>query len=111
MMSNTTIVYVAILTAGWTAAIAGRPPAAAGDRWQQWRGPSRTGVLTADEAPAAWPPELTKGWTATVGEGYSSPIAGDGRVFVHARRDPDETVSAIDLASGAVAWTRNYPAP
>ena len=74
------------------------------DNWPQWRGPARTGVLTADEAPAMWPPELKKGWSVEVGEGYSSPVTGDGRVFVHARRDPDEVVSAIDLATGTVAW-------
>ncbi len=79
--------------------------------WPQWRGPARTGVLTADEAPATWPPELKKGWSVEVGEGYSSPVSGDGRVFVHARRDPEEVVSAIDLATGTVAWTQKYAAP
>ena len=64
-----------------------------------------------DEAPAMWPPELKKGWSVEVGEGYSSPVSGDGRVFVHARRDPDEVVSAIDLATGTVAWTQKYAAP
>jgi outer membrane protein assembly factor BamB len=76
------------------------------DSWPQWRGPARTGVLTLDEAPAMWPPELKKGWSVEVGDGYSSPVSGAGRVFVHARRDPDEVVSAIDLATGAVAWTQ-----
>jgi hypothetical protein len=68
-------------------------------------------VLTQDEAPTLWPPELKKGWSVEVGEGYSSPIAGGGRVFVHARRDPDEVVSAIDLATGKVAWEQKYVAP
>ena len=86
-------------------------PRAAGDRWPQWRGPARTGVLPTDEAPAAWPTELKKGWSVVVGEGYSSPIAGDGRVFIHARRDPEEVVSAIDLTAGTVAWTAKYAAP
>jgi len=81
------------------------------DSWPQWRGPARTGVLTPDEAPATWPAELKKGWSVEVGEGYSSPVSGDGRVFVHARRDPDEVVSAIDLATGTVAWTQKYSAP
>ena len=81
------------------------------DNWPQWRGPARTGVLTLDEAPTMWPPELKKGWSVEVGEGYSSPISGGGRVFVHARRDPEEVVSAIDLATGNVAWTQKYAAP
>ena len=84
---------------------------AVGDSWPQWRGPARTGVLSDAEAPTAWPVNLAKGWSVEVGEGYSSPVAGNGRVFVHSRRDPDEVVSAIDLASGKVAWTQQYPAP
>ncbi len=81
------------------------------DNWPQWRGPARTGLLTPDQAPALWPPELKKGWSVEIGEGYSSPVSGDGRVFVHARRDPEEVVSAIDLATGTVAWTQKYTAP
>jgi outer membrane protein assembly factor BamB len=81
------------------------------DNWPQWRGPARTGVLALDDSPALWPPELKKGWSVEVGEGYASPIAGDGRVFVHGRRDPDETVSAIDLTTGKVAWAQKYAAP
>jgi len=30
---------------------------------------------------------------------------------VHARRDPEETVSAIDLAAGTMVWSRTYQAP
>ena len=80
------------------------------DNWPQWRGPSRSGVLTPDQAPATWPAELKQGWSVEIGEGYSSPIAGAGRVFTHARRDPEEVVSAIDLATGAVAWAQKYAA-
>jgi outer membrane protein assembly factor BamB len=58
-----------------------------------------------------WPPELRRGWSVEVGEGYSSPVSGNGRVFVHARRDPEEFVSAIDLATGRVAWQSKYVAP
>jgi outer membrane protein assembly factor BamB len=58
-----------------------------------------------------WPAELQKGWSVEIGEGYSSPVSGSGRVFVHARRDPEEVVSAIDLATGGVAWQQKYAAP
>ena len=98
--------FTLALALGWNGI-----PRAAGDRWPQWRGPARTGVLTVDEAPALWPVELTKGWSVEVGEGYSSPVAGDGDRFVHARRDPDEVVSAIDLSTGKIAWTAAYAAP
>jgi len=84
---------------------------AADEEWPQWRGPNRTGIVAATAAPSEWPAELKKGWSAAVGEGYSSPVTADGRVFVHSRQDPEEVVSAIDLVSGKVIWEKKYPAP
>jgi outer membrane protein assembly factor BamB len=84
---------------------------AAGDEWPQWRGPNRTGVVATAEAPSAWPAKLNRGWSVAVGEGYSSPVTGQGRVFVHARRDPEEVVSALDLGTGKVVWEQKYAAP
>lgn len=106
--TSISVITLAIVTA---TSIVEQPRAAAGDRWQQWRGPSRTGVLTPDEAPVMWPASLKKNWSTPVGEGYSSPIVADGRAYVHARRDPEETVSSIDLAAGTVVWSRTYQAP
>jgi outer membrane protein assembly factor BamB len=102
--------FLILFTVGLAAAVTGTSGADA-DSWPQWRGPDRTGVLTLDQAPAMWPPELKKGWSVEIGEGYSSPIAGDGRVYLQARRDPDEVVSALDLATGKVVWEKKYAAP
>jgi outer membrane protein assembly factor BamB len=111
MWTRRASIGVIMLTLVTAASLIERPRAAAGDRWQQWRGPSRNGVLTPEEAPVMWPAALKKLWSTPVGEGYSSPIVADGRVYVHARRDPEETVSALDLAAGTVAWSRTYHAP
>jgi len=78
--------------------------------WPQWRGPTRDGVVPAASAPAAWPERFTTAWRVEVGEGYSSPVASSGRIFVHARREADETVTALDQASGEILWTKTYPA-
>jgi outer membrane protein assembly factor BamB len=83
----------------------------AGDDWGQWRGPTRDGWAAAKDAPADWPEKLTKKWTAPAGEGYSSPVVLGSLVFVHSRRDPEEVVTAFDLATGAVRWTDRYAAP
>ena len=80
-------------------------------QWPQWRGPNRDGIAPAALAPAAWPEKPSLKWKQPVGEGYSSPVVQDGRVFVHARRDPDEIVTAFDLAAGKPVWTATYPAP
>jgi outer membrane protein assembly factor BamB len=58
--------------------------------------------------PAAWPDKPTVQWTQPVGEGYSSPVVHDGRVFVHSRTDPEEVVSAFELASGEAIWSATY---
>jgi outer membrane protein assembly factor BamB len=80
-------------------------------QWPQWRGPNRDGVAPAASVPPTWPENVTVKWTQPVGEGYSSPVVEGGRVFVHSRRDPEEIVSALDLATGKPAWTDTYAAP
>jgi len=85
-------------------------PALAQD-WTQWRGPSRDGLVPATSAPSAWPESLRRLWRVELGEGYASPVVSRGRVFVHGRRDPEEVVTAIDLAKGEVIWQQKYAAP
>jgi outer membrane protein assembly factor BamB len=79
-------------------------------QWPQWRGPRRDGVIAPENVPAAWPARLAPRWTLKVGEGYSTPVVANGRVFVHSRQDPDEIITAVDLASGKAVWTARYPA-
>ncbi len=78
--------------------------------WNQWRGPARNGSVAATSTPK-WPAAWKRAWRVDVGEGYSSPVVAGGRIFVHSRRDPDELVTAIDLATGKVLWEQKYPTP
>lgn len=78
--------------------------------WTQWRGPARNGSVSAKNAPAKWPETFQRTWRVEIGEGYSSPIVANGRVFVHTRRDPEEIVSGISLADGKVLWQQKYQA-
>jgi outer membrane protein assembly factor BamB len=82
-------------------------------QWPQWRGPSRNGTVAAASTPKwpASPQGWKRAWRVDVGEGYSSPVVSGGRVFVHSRRDPEEIVTAIDLATGKVAWQQKYATP
>ena len=77
--------------------------------WNQWRGPAREGVVAASSAPKVWPAKLERAWRVDVGEGYSSPVISGGRVFVHSRRDPEELVMAVDLATGAQTLLSEWP--
>jgi len=78
--------------------------------WSQWRGPNRDGVIPAAVIPKQWPKSTKRSWQVEIGEGYSSPVVANGRAFLHSRRDPDEIVTAIDLATGKVVWQQKYPA-
>ena len=77
-------------------------------QWPQWRGPNRDGVVAAASVPAAWPAKPTVKWKQSVGEGYSSPVVANGRVYVHSRKDPEEIVTAFDLTTGKPVWTARY---
>ena len=83
---------------------------ASANQWPQWRGPNRNGSVAATATPK-WPGAWKRAWRVDVGEGYSSPVVSGGRAFVHSRKDPDELVTAIDLAAGKVVWQQTYTSP
>jgi outer membrane protein assembly factor BamB len=98
-----TLILVAV------AAITSTPQA---DRdWPEFRGSGRHAVLGAGQAPSPWPASFGRAWSIDIGEGYSSPVAGGGLVFVHSRTDPQEAITAVDIATGKVRWREAYPAP
>lgn len=76
--------------------------------WGQWRGPARDGKVPAAVVPKQWPASVTRGWAVEIGEGYSSPVVAGGRAFIHSRHDPDEIVTAVELATGKVIWQQKY---
>ena len=76
-----------------TCVVVGVAATAAAQDWNQWRGPSRTGVAASFVAPAKWPDRPTRAWQAKVCEGHSSPVASRNRVFILSRQ-ADELKSA-----------------
>lgn len=82
--------------------------AAAGD-WPQWLGPNRDGISAEIVQPWTASPRVL--WRQPVGEGNSSPVVAEGRVFIHEKtKDKDEeTVRAFDAASGKERWKSAYP--
>lgn len=77
--------------------------------WPQWRGPDGLGIATGPHAlPETWSPESpTIEWRTEIpGEGISSPIVRNGRVFVTtAYQGPDSqlTETLIRVATAALA--------
>lgn len=92
-------------------ALAVAASAAAAQDWPQWRGPARDGSAPALAARTDWPQALKPAWKVDVGAGHSGPVVAGGRVFQLARQGEQETLHALDLATGARVWQQSYPAP
>jgi outer membrane protein assembly factor BamB len=78
--------------------------------WSQWRGPARDGIVPAAAIPKEWPKSAARSWSVEIGEGYSSPVVANGRAFLHSRRDPEEIVTAVEIATGKIVWQQKYTA-
>src|SRR4030095_412977 len=77
--------------------------------WPQWRGPNRDGVTRDFVAPATRPATLKEVWKVTVGEGHSSPVTSEGRIYVLARQGEDEVVLCLEAQTGKQLWRTSYP--
>jgi outer membrane protein assembly factor BamB len=77
--------------------------------WPQWLGPNRDGSTREKVAPWKEAPKVL--WQRPVGEGFSSPVVAEGRVFLHAKvKDKDEEeVLALDAETGKQLWRASYP--
>jgi len=76
--------------------------------WPQWLGPTRDGVATDKVAPWKEAPKVL--WRQPVGEGHSSPVVADGKVFVHAKvkDNEQEELLAFDAKTGKPLWQVAY---
>jgi len=82
-------------------------PAFAED-WPQWLGPRRDNSSTEKVKP--WQGKLEVLWRKPAGEGHSSPVVADGRVFIHAKvaNKNEEEIVAFDAKSGEEVWRTGY---
>ena len=78
--------------------------------WPQFLGPTRNGVSTEIGLKAAWPkkgPPVV--WDKDVGEGFSGPVVGGGRVVLFHRVGDEEVVECMNAADGTTKWKKGYP--
>lgn len=88
--------------------------------WTQWGGPNRNFVVNttglADKWPETGPPVM---WSRPLGTGHSAILADEGRLYTMYRAgngrakqgpwDAEETVIAMDAATGKTLWEHKYP--
>ncbi|MBM3806967.1 MAG: hypothetical protein FJW22_02110 [Acidimicrobiia bacterium] len=93
---------------------------AAAESWRQWGGPNRNFIVNstglAEKWPETGPPVL---WSRPLGPGHSAILADDGRLYTMYRVgnggakqgpwDAEETVIAMDAATGKTLWEHKYP--
>lgn len=79
------------------------------ENWPNWRGPRGDNIVQEKNLLESWPAEGPKLlWTAKVGNGYSTPIAVDGKVYFSGMNNNQETVTCLKADSGEVVWSKNY---
>src|SRR5690606_1908356 len=85
---------------------------ALGEDFPHWRGMRRNDTVAEDSGWAAkkWPLG-EPAWRRGAGEGATSPIVVDGKVFILGWHDNRDTLQALDLASGKVLWQQAYDSP
>jgi outer membrane protein assembly factor BamB len=87
--------------------------------WTQWGGPHRDFISDSKGLASAWPASGPKKlWSRSLGEGHSSVLVENGRLYTMYRqitRQPveahEEVVAALDAASGKTLWEFKFDAP
>lgn len=84
--------------------------------WTQFRGPGGSGVTAREELPVHWDPENGIRWGTELPDGFSQPIAFDGRIFVAAGAVADDKyrreLLGLDEATGEILFrTEIFTAP
>jgi outer membrane protein assembly factor BamB len=83
--------------------------------WPQWGGPSRNFMSDSKGLASSWPASGPKKlWTRALGDGHSSIVVENGRLYTMYRQTTpkhEEAVTAIDAASGKTIWEYRYAAP
>ncbi|MCL2641399.1 MAG: PQQ-like beta-propeller repeat protein, partial [Phycisphaerales bacterium] len=75
--------------------------------WTQYGGPNRNFTssekIPLEEWPESGPKEL---WRHTVGAGFASPIAVDGKIYCFSTIDEKDTLTCINADDGRILWAQ-----
>ena len=106
-MSSQRILWMTLLFLAWTAGVLQSLDA---NEWSRFRGPNGSGVAPTTEIPAKWT-EADYNWRVELpGEGHSSPVIWDDRVFLLSA-DPETAtryVLCLGVQTGEERWSREF---
>jgi outer membrane protein assembly factor BamB len=80
---------------------------ATAENWPRFRGPTGQGTSSETGLPTQWSADENIAWKAEIpGEGWSSPVVFDDRVFVTSTSDEGRSchVFCVDRRSGEILW-------
>ena len=79
--------------------------------WDQWRGPTRDGLISGNDWPAKLSDQsLARLWRVELDSSYSGPIVSESTVFVTGTRNKKtEVITALDRKSGGKLWEVEWP--
>lgn len=79
------------------------------EEWPKWLGPKGDGIST-DVIATRWPADGPKKlWSQNVGQGFSSVVGLDDKVYVLGMQGSNDVLTALDASSGKVLWSESYP--
>ncbi|HUR46525.1 MAG TPA: PQQ-binding-like beta-propeller repeat protein [Candidatus Saccharimonadales bacterium] len=79
------------------------------DDWPHWRGPQYNGISSEKGWATRWPAEGPKTlWKASVGIGFSSVAAVQGRVYTAGYAEEKETIYCLNVSDGKIVWQNSY---
>ena len=81
-------------------------------QWPQWGGPNRNFSIKAGKLALSWPESGPRElWVRPFGDGYSSILFEEGRLYsLHRDADKDAAV-CLDAATGRTLWSTSYDSP
>lgn len=86
-----------------TAALAATTAAPKGSDWPAWRGPTGSGSTLKGEFPTRWTPEDAAWKLALPGNGVSTPIVWQNKIYLTTPAEGQDAVLALD-AAGKQLW-------
>lgn len=86
--------------------------AALSQDWPHWRGPGRSDVVAESSGwgTADWSLKEAA-WSKNVGEGSTSPLVVQGRLYVMGWAQGRDSVRCLEAATGKELWKTDYPCP